>query len=240
MIVSCGSTEIIPKGYANKENYTNANIGQFNNTLQFSIYKYEKRPNLKNNQFLKPISNNLEELENLLTRFEQEIENYDFKDKYDIRNKLVSHESSKLFKHAAANLTQYCLKNNLTLGFEDKIIFIADHIINALNEDKTLLTFISKNLSWGIFREALTSNIAEDDVNFKDVFYSMIDCAEYEIEEPEIMLFLITELVSSTCYSAILYEEPANIETIKPYLFTTIRSIIHQHETAPKAQAEMQ
>ena len=68
-----------------------------------------------------------------------------FKDKYDIRNKLVSHESSKLFKHAAANLTQYCLKNNLTLGFEDKIIFIADHIINALNEDKTLLTFISKN-----------------------------------------------------------------------------------------------
>ena len=143
-----------------------------------------------------------------------------FKDKYDIRNKLVSHESSKLFKHAAANLTQYCLKNNLTLGFEDKIIF--------------------KNLSWGIFREALTSNIAEDDVNFKDVFYSMIDCAEYEIEEPEIMLFLITELVSSTCYSAILYEEPANIETIKPYLFTTIRAIIRQHETAPKAQAEMQ
>ena len=139
-----------------------------------------------------------------------------FKDKYDIRNKLVSHESSKLFKHAAANLTQYCLKNNLTLGFEDKIIFIADHIINALNEDKTLLTFISKNLSWGIFREALTSNIAEDDVNFKDVFYSMIDCAEYEIEEP------------------------ANIETIKPYLFTTIRGIIRQHETAPKAQAEMQ
>ena len=163
-----------------------------------------------------------------------------FKDKYDIRNKLVSHESSKLFKHAAANLTQYCLKNNLTLGFEDKIIFIADHIINALNEDKTLPTFISKNLSWGIFREALTSNIAEDDVNFKDVFYSMIDCAEYEIEEPEIMLFLITELVSSTCYSAILYEEPANIETIKPYLFTTIRGIIRQHETAPKAQAEMQ
>ena len=36
MIVSCGSTEIIPKGYANKENYTNANIGQFKKTLQFS------------------------------------------------------------------------------------------------------------------------------------------------------------------------------------------------------------
>ena len=44
------------------------------------------------------------------------------------------------------------LKNNLTLGFEDKIIFIADHIINALNEDKTLLTFISKNFKLGNFQ----------------------------------------------------------------------------------------
>ena len=158
-----------------------------------------------------------------------------FKDKFEIRDRLIARTAEKLFKAANTELKKVNVPK-----FEDKIIFIADHIINALNEDKTLLTFISKNLSWGIFREALTSNIAEDDVNFKDVFYSMIDSAEYEIEEPEIMLFLITELVSSTCYSAILYEEPANIETIKPYLFTTIRGIIRQHETAPKAQAEMQ
>lgn len=152
-----------------------------------------------------------------------------FKDKYDIRNKLVSHESSKLFKKAAASLEEYCMENHLTPGFEDKIIFIADYVINALNTDKTLLTFISKNLSWGIFREALTTNIAEEDLNFKDVYYDMIESAEYEIEEPEIMLFLIVELVSSTCYSSILYGEPADIETIKPYLFQTIRGIIRQH-----------
>lgn len=156
-----------------------------------------------------------------------------FKDKYDIRNKLVSHESSKLFKQAADNLDQHCMTNHVTLGFEDKIIFIADNIINALNKDKTLLTFISKNLSWGIFREALTTNIAENDINFKDVFYAMIENSEYEIEEPEIMLFLITELVSSSCYSSILYSEPADIETIKPYLFQTIRAIIRQHEKRP-------
>lgn len=152
-----------------------------------------------------------------------------FKDKYDIQNKLVSHESSKLFKKADASLKEYCSANNLRLGFEDKIIFIADYVMNALNTDKTLLTFISKNLSWGIFREALTTNVAEEDVNFKDVYYNMIDTAEYEIEEPEIMLFLIIELVSSTCYSSILYGEPTDIETLKPYLFQTIRGIIRQH-----------
>ena len=90
MITSCTSTRIIPKGYTNKENYTTANISQLNNTLQLSIYKYEKRPNLNNNKFSKPISNNFEELEELLIRFEQEIENYDFKDKYDIKLEDIS------------------------------------------------------------------------------------------------------------------------------------------------------
>ena len=159
-----------------------------------------------------------------------------FKDKYDIRNRLISHESSKLFKKAATSLERYCNDNQVNLSFEDKIIFIADDIINALNTDKTLLTFISKNLSWGIFREALTTNVSEDDINFKDVYYAMIDSAEYEIEEPQIMLFLIVELVSSACYSSILYNEPADIETIKPYLFQTIRAIIKQHERQLKSE----
>lgn len=157
-----------------------------------------------------------------------------FKDKYDIRNKLVSHESSKLFKNAAAALDTYCLTKETTVSFEDKIVFIVGHIINALNSNKTLLTFISKNLSWGIFKEALTTNVSENDVNFRDVFYDMIAQSDEIIEEPEIMLFLITELVSSTSYSAILYSEPAGIETIKPFIFRTIRTIISSHKNGKK------
>lgn len=166
-----------------------------------------------------------------------------FKDKYDIRNKLISHESSKLFKNAVAALDEETKKisdatddgvheaaDECPAGsIEYNIIFIINHIINSLNNNRTLLTFISKNLSWGIFKEALTTNVAEDDINFKDVFFEMLANEEHVMIEPEIMLFLITELVSSTCYSTILYEEPADINAIKPYLFSTIRSIIHQH-----------
>lgn len=155
-----------------------------------------------------------------------------FKDKYDIRNKLISHESSKLFKDAASALTDYCLTRE-NVCFEDKIVFIVDHIVNALNENKTLLTFISKNLSWGIFKEALTTNVSENDINFRDVFYDMIHQSDVDIDEPEIMLFLITELVSSTAYSAILYSEPVSIEDLKPYLFMTIRTIIQNHKKNP-------
>ena len=152
-----------------------------------------------------------------------------FKDKYDIRNKLISHESSKLFKNAVKDLRSYAETVEGEIPFDDQIIFMVNHIINKLNNNKTLLTFISKSLSWGIFKEALTTNVAENDINFKDVYYEMINAEDISLEEPEIMLFLIVELVSSTCYSAILYKEPADIDTIKPYLFKTVRAIIKEH-----------
>ena len=154
--------------------------------------------------------------------------------KTSIRNKLISHEASKLFKNSVTALNSYAdeekTKNpDFTITFTEQIVFIADHIINALNNNQTLLTFISKNLSWGIFKEALTTNVAEDDINFRDIYYEMLSESGLNLKEPEIMLFMIVELISSTCYSAILYKEPADIDTLKPYLYSTIKAIINEH-----------
>lgn len=44
------------------------------------------------------------------------------------------------------------------------------------------------------------------------------------------MLFMIVELVSSTIYSSILYNEPVELEILKPYLYSTVRTIISKHE----------
>lgn len=148
-----------------------------------------------------------------------------FKDKYDIRNKLVSHKSSQLFSNAIAELGE-SLKD---VPFEDKIIRVIDNIINQLNANQSLLTFISKNLSWGIFKNALTSPSSEDDINFSDIYSSILKEAPYDLKDPEIMMFMIIELVSSTCYSAILYNEPCTVDELKPYLFDTIRTMIAQH-----------
>lgn len=149
-----------------------------------------------------------------------------FKDKYDIRNKLVSHKSSQLFLTAINELGDEL--NNLS--FEDKLIRLIDNIINQLNNDQSLLTFISKNLSWGIFKNAITSPSSDKDVDFSTVYYNMLNEAPYDFRDPEIMLFMIIELVSSTCYSAILYKEPCTIAELKPYLYNSIRLIISQHE----------
>ena len=151
-----------------------------------------------------------------------------FKDKYDIRNKLVSHQSSLLFKNAIEMLGE----NANELSFEDKMVKIVDSIVDQLNSNQSLLTFISKNLSWGIFKSALTSPSSNEDVDFSEVYYTMIKEAPYDLKDPEIMLFMIIELVSSTCYSTILYNEPCSLENLKPYLFATIRTMIAQHKAA--------
>lgn len=152
-----------------------------------------------------------------------------FKDKYEIRNRLISHESSKLFKDAVAALEKKSSTVSEEPAFEEKMIFIINYIVDALEDNHSLLTFISKNLSWGVFKEALTTNVASNDINFKDIYYEMLSTSGLSIEEPEILLFLVVELVGSTCYSSILYNEPANIGRIKPYLSRTVRAIIREY-----------
>lgn len=146
-----------------------------------------------------------------------------FKDKYDIKNMLIAHKASQLFQNAENDLQ----KENLS-DLVDEIIFIADNIINQFCADKSLLLFISKNLSWGIFKSSIT-NTSGDDVNFDVIYKRIINNKDYTFKDPEVMLFMIIELTSSTCYSAILYNEPISIDKLKPYLYETIRNIINQH-----------
>ena len=147
-----------------------------------------------------------------------------FKDKYDIRNKLIAHKASRIFSVADDALS----KTQLT-ELDDRIIFLEDNIIEQFNADKSLLGFISKNLSWGIFKNELISSGDSSDVDFYNI-YTVLENSPRSFKNPEILLFMIVEFVSSTCYSSILYNEPTDIETLKPYIFDAIRQIIRSQE----------
>ncbi|MDE7339525.1 MAG: TetR/AcrR family transcriptional regulator [Lachnospiraceae bacterium] len=151
-----------------------------------------------------------------------------FKDKYDIRNKLIAHKASRIFSIADEALA----KTDLT-ELEDRIIFLADNIIEQFNADKSLLLFISKNLSWGIFKQELISSGDDSDVDFYNI-YKILENSPKAYKNPEILLFMIVEFVSSTCYSSILYNEPKGIEELKPYLFDAIRQLIKSQEIVPR------
>lgn len=146
-----------------------------------------------------------------------------FKDKYDIRNKLIAHKASQIFYAADKEL-----QNTDITDIIEQIIFIVDHIINQFCENKALLNFISKNLSWGVFKSSLTNN-PEHNVDFYDIYNKIINQDKYNFKDPEIMVFMIIELTSSTCYSSILNGEPVPVNELKPYLFAAIRDIINRH-----------
>lgn len=153
-----------------------------------------------------------------------------FKDKYDIHNKIIKHKSSEIFSKALDEL-----KTQDISEFDDRVIFVIDSIINQLSKNKSLLKLIAKNLSWGIFKSVLIIDDNTDDINFMQVYNEMILGSDIEFEEPEIMLFMIVELVSSTCYSSILYSEPRDINELKPYLYKSVRNIIDSHKITKDA-----
>ncbi len=151
-----------------------------------------------------------------------------FKDKYDIHNRLIARKTAAIFRQAADELESRGDINSV----EDKIIFMADFVIDFLNRDKTLLTFISKNLSWGIFKNVLISSKEETDIDFREVFLKLFESSEVAYKNPEVLIFMIIEFVSSTTYSSVLYSEPLGIDELKPYIDTSIRQIIRGQEVS--------
>ena len=149
-----------------------------------------------------------------------------FKDKYDIHNRLIARKTASIFRQATSALHDH----DEIKTVEDKIIFISDYVISLLREDKSLLTFISKNLSWGIFKNVLINSKEETDIDFFAVLTDLFSNSEVTYKNPEVLIFMIIEFISSTIYSSILYEEPLAIDELRPYLGTSVRQIMRGQE----------
>ena len=151
-----------------------------------------------------------------------------FLDKYDLRNKLIAHKASELLLMAEEAMTQREITD-----LEERILFLAEYIVDYLAENKTLLGFLSKNLSWGIFKHNVIGKGEAEQKAEGDLYRfvtSIFEKSPRKYENPEMMLFMIIELVSSTIYSVILYQEPVDLPAFKPYLLRSIRQIIRDQE----------
>ncbi len=146
-----------------------------------------------------------------------------FKDKYDIRNRLISHKSSQLFMQAYNALQETGIND-----FEGRLIFIMDYVLDELEANKGLLAFIYKDLSWAVFKKALITPMSSDDVDFGKVYEDMLEESGMKFTNPEVMLFMRIELVGSTGSSSIMYNDPVSLKDLKPHLETSVRSIIKQ------------
>ena len=149
-----------------------------------------------------------------------------FKDKYDLRDRLVIHKTGQLFSGAHNEL----LAQKLT-DFNEIILFVVDYFVRVLSKDPGLLKFISKNLSWGIFMTTLQKNIPEESRDFYEYYMERMRICHLSCEYPDLMLFTILELVRSTCYSGILYHEPVSMEEYLPHLKQIVLMIVDNYTT---------
>ena len=148
-----------------------------------------------------------------------------FTDKYELRDRLLAKITGNLFLAA-----WQALESSHTPQFEDRIIFIVDYILERMKENKPMLRFISKNLSWGIFKQAILQSNDEEEINVKELYRNhLLENPVVKLRDPETMMFLIIELASSTSYSTILENDPMPFEDLKPYLNASIRAIIKNH-----------
>jgi AcrR family transcriptional regulator len=146
-----------------------------------------------------------------------------FKDKYDINNKLMVHRSTELFDAAMERLDQKGLTDH-----RERILFIANDIIDSLTENKLLLMFISKNLGMGFYHFTMENEQIVEYPSIHNAYEELVRDTENKISDPKLMLYLIIELIGSSIYSSILYSQPVDIETLKPHLYRSINGIIDQ------------
>lgn len=147
-----------------------------------------------------------------------------FRDKYDIRDKVITNYSNKLFSDAFNALNQSYINN-----FEDQIIFIVNYILDELERNKVVLKVVSKNLSLGLFTTTISniSNIENsNNETIYDRFVTKLNENKMILKNPKVTLSTIIELVSSTAFNSILYNNPLPISEYKPYLYSIIRNIL--------------
>ena len=148
-----------------------------------------------------------------------------FKDKYDIRNHLISHKASQVFLAAYTELQ----KHKDIVDFEDQVLFIIDNILNQFSENHSLVMLISKHLSWGFFTNSLIETPDKDVPAVYTIYQELLTKSSHTYRDPELMMYMILELVSGVSYNTILYEQPLPLEKIKEPLYKVLRSIFRQY-----------
>lgn len=144
-----------------------------------------------------------------------------FKNKEDIRSKLVTKETDELFSQALDDLSHEKIEH-----FEDRFIYVIDHVIEALRQNPSIMNLINQDLTLGFYSNEL-SKIYDTDNKLYNLFKEGIEKDHLTVENIDMAFYTISELVGITCYRCMVQKIPCDIETYKPYLFKAIKAILH-------------
>ena len=166
-----------------------------------------------------------------------------FKDKFDLRDKLIASKASQILMQAIDELggnsglvsresgvLSVNHENMKEMPLEDIIVSLVDIILNRMEREPELLRFIAKNLSWGAFHQMSVEDSVEGETGFLDKYHQLLASTGRKFENPDLMLFMIVELLGGCSYQVILHQTPVTLDELKPQMYQTIRNIIANQE----------
>ncbi|MEE3468563.1 MAG: TetR/AcrR family transcriptional regulator [Eubacterium sp.] len=153
-----------------------------------------------------------------------------FKDKFDLRDKLIAAKATQILVQATEEVG-IDMDHLDIYPLEEAIVKIVDVILDRMEREPDLLRFITKNLSWGAFHHmSLEDGDDAGEIDFNEGYHRMVDASGRRFDNPDLMLFMIVELVGGCSYQVILHEKPVGLEELKPHLYQSIRDIVLDHE----------
>ena len=143
-----------------------------------------------------------------------------FRDKGSVTQALLGRVSYQLLNDACIAVEQQTQLES----FPDKMVFVIDHIIEALRQDTLVLKFLERNFVWPGMDQIEASKDAEP--LMRKLLAVVLTSPEMAGRTEREIYQRITALGSmciSVCYSSILEGKPDNIDAMKPVLYDIIR-----------------
>ena len=144
-----------------------------------------------------------------------------FADKGSVTQALLARVSYQLLDNACTAAEQHAAE--LT-SFPDQMIFVIDHIIEALRADTLMLRFLERSFVWPGLDQIEASGEAEP---LMRKVLQIVMCSPEMAGRTEREIYQrITALGSmciSVCYTSVLEGKPDNIDNMKPILYDIIR-----------------
>ncbi len=152
-----------------------------------------------------------------------------YKDKYEIQRELITRKASELFEKIKNDVDKK--KGEGAQGsIEDVVNSLVDFIIDEFDNDKSMLEFIAKNLNWGLFQSVVLEGEGEFSNSFLEWYDKLVEESGRKFRNIKLMMYMIVELINSSCYNVILYSEPVGVEELRTELKRVIPAIIQSQE----------
>jgi len=140
-----------------------------------------------------------------------------FKDKGDIARSLNRKLSYQILKETYQSV-------NESDSFINKAITMAESLINEFESDHNLVKLLQKDFVWPMDEESFLESDDELIIKIRTDILSYEKESGISSHQILVRLFSLISMIYSVCYSCIIDKFPADINTLKPEIYSMINS----------------